>query len=51
MKIYLLISLISLVASQQCKEGTNCPLNQGFCSGRTCQCFDEYRTFYDKSLS
>ena len=50
MKLYLLLPLISLVISQQCTAGTNCPLNQGFCSGGTCQCLEGYRTFYDKSL-
>ena len=50
MKIYLLLPLISLVISQQCTAGANCPFNQGFCSGGTCQCLEGYRTFYDKSL-
>ena len=49
MKIYLLISLFSLIVSQQCIAGTNCPFNQGFCSGDTCQCLEGYKTFYDKS--
>ena len=50
MKIYLLIPLFSLVISQQCIAGQNCPLNQGICSGETCQCLEGYRTFIDKSL-
>ena len=50
MKIYLIISLFSLIVSQQCIAGTNCPFNQGFCSGDTCQCLEGYKTFYDKSL-
>ena len=50
MKIYLMIPLFSLIVSQQCIAGTNCPFNQGFCSGGTCQCLEGYKTFYDKSL-
>ena len=50
MKVYLLLTLISLAVSQQCTAGTNCPLNQGFCLGGTCECLDGFRTYYDKSL-
>ena len=50
MKIYLLLTLVSLAVSQQCTAGTNCPLNQGFCLGGTCECLDGFRTYYDKSL-
>ena len=50
MKIYFLIPLFSLVISQQCVPGKNCPFNQGFCNGGTCECLEGYRTLYDKSL-
>ena len=50
MKIYFLIPLFSLVISQQCVPGKNCPFNQGFCNGGTCECLEGYKTLYDKSL-
>ena len=50
MKIYFLIPLFSLVISQQCMAGKNCPLNQGICTGETCQCLEGYKTVLDKSL-
>ena len=50
MKLYLLIPLFSLVLSQQCVPGKNCPFNQGFCNGGTCECLEGYKTFYNKAL-
>ena len=50
MKLYLLIPLFSLVFSQQCVPGKNCPFNQGFCNGGTCECLEGYKTFYNKAL-
>ena len=50
MKIYFLIPLFSLVFSPQCTSGKNCPFNQGFCNGGTCECLEGYKTLYDKSL-
>ena len=50
MKIYLILLLFAFTISQQCIPGTNCPLNQGICSGGACQCLEGYRTFYNKAL-
>ena len=50
MKIFFLIPLFSLVISQQCMAGQNCPLNQGICTGETCQCLEGYKTVLDKAL-
>ena len=35
-KLVFALSLLSFAYSQQCIQGTNCPLNQGICNGNTC---------------
>ena len=51
MKLYLIISLFSLIISQQCTPGINCPFNQGICSGTECQCLEGFKTFYNTALT
>ena len=50
MNLYLLLTLFSLVFSQQCIVGSNCPYNQGICVGNTCQCLDGYKNFFNPAL-
>ena len=50
MDLYLLLSVFSLVFSQQCIVGSNCPYNQGICVGNTCECLDGYKNFFDPAL-
>ena len=47
-KLVFALSLLSFAFSQQCIQGTNCPLNQGICNGNTCECLEGFQTFYNK---
>ena len=49
-KLVFVLSLLSFAYSQQCIQGTNCPLNQGICNGNTCECLEGFQTFYSKNL-
>ena len=49
-KLVFALSLLSFAYSQQCIQGTNCPLNQGICNGNTCECLEGFQTFYNKNL-
>ena len=50
-KILNFLPLLSLVFSQECIIGKNCPNNQGICVGTSCECLDGYRTVLDPKLS
>ena len=48
--IFILLPLFSFILSQDCILGKNCPYNQGFCAGTTCECLDGYRTLFNPKL-
>ena len=49
--ILIILPLLSLVFSQECIIGKNCPNKQGICMGASCNCLDGYRTVLDPKLS
>ena len=49
-KILIILPLLSVVFSQECIIGKNCPYNQGICVGTSCECLDGYRTVFDPKL-
>ena len=50
-KIFIILSLLSLVFSQECIIGKNCPNKQGICVGTSCNCLDGYITVLNSKLS
>ena len=48
--IFILLPLFSFILSQECILGKNCPYNQGFCAGTTCECLDGYRILFNPKL-
>ena len=49
-KILIILPLLSVVFSQECIIGKNCPYNQGICVGTSCECLDGYRTVFNPKL-
>ena len=49
--ILIILPLLSLVFSQECIIGKNCPNKQGICVGTSCNCLDGYITVLDSKLS
>ena len=51
MNILIILSLFSFIFSQECILDKNCPFNQGFCMGATCECLDGYKTLFDPKFA